>query len=473
MHVPLAGDLASTSAALLFSQPPALKHSQGGQDYLTGLVDDGTHSTFLEAAETCSAMGGIFLRVVWDTDIADHPWIDIVPPDAAVPEFRYNKLVAVTFWTVVRDEGKTVVRHLEKHIPGQNVILHGVYVGEQNKLGRQAPLTDFWETAPYAASLTSGNAIEFPDQPFDASTVVYVPNMRPNRIWRDLGPQAAPLGRSDYSGLETVLDALDEAYSSWMRDIRLGKARLIVPASFIDNIGRGKGGVFEPERQVFVPVASMVSGEASMGQQIMAQQFDIRYQAHQATVQNLIETIVNQAGYSGQTLGLQGDIAQTATEVVARERKSLTTRGKKITYWRPALADILYGLMSIESSVFGMDIQPIRPDIEFPDVVLPDQLELAQTISALRGAEAASVETAVTMAHPDWVPEKVALEVERIYSEISLDMLGRARIALSGAPGQTLGQELSEIPEAVGETDIGAQVTADAAAAEAAQDAVS
>jgi hypothetical protein len=184
----------------------------------------------------------------------------------------------------------------------------------------------------------------------------------------------------------------------------------------------------------------------------------------------MIEMIVNQAGYSGQTLGLQGDIAQTATEVVARERKSLTTRGKKITYWRPALADILYGLMSIESSVFGMDIQPIRPDIEFPDVVLPDQLELAQTISALRGAEAASVETAVTMAHPDWVPEKVALEVERIYSEISLDMLGRARIALSGAPGQTLGQELSEIPEAVGETDIGAQVTADAAAAEAAQD---
>jgi len=470
IHLPLAGDIASSSASLLFSQPPALKHEAGGQDYLTGLVDDGTHATFLEGAEHCAAMGGVYLRVTWDTDVSDHPWIDLVPADAAVPEFRGSKLVAVTFWTVLRDEGKTVIRHLEKHIPGRNAILHGVYVGEQDKIGTQAPLGDFWETAPYAQMTTEGNAITFPDQPKDASTVVYVPNMRPNRIWRDLGPHTAPLGRSDYSGLETDLDALDEAYGSWMRDIRLGKARLIVPSSYIDNIGRGKGGIFEPEREVFVPVAAMVSGEGTMGQQIMAQQFDIRWQAHQQTVSSMMEMIIQMAGYSGQTLGIQGDVAQTATEVVARERKSLTTRGKKITYWRPALADILYGLMSIEQSVFHMDITPVRPDVEFPDVVQPDQLELAQTVSALRGAEAASVETAVAMVHPDWSPEKVGLEVQRIYEEVSLDMLSRARISLSTTPGEDLGQELAEIPGAVGTTDIASQVVQDAASTDQDQD---
>jgi hypothetical protein len=176
------------------------------------------------------------------------------------------------------------------------------------------------------------------------------------------------------------------------------------------------------------------------------------------------------AGYSGQTLGIQGDVAQTATEVVARERKSLTTRGKKITYWRPALADILYGLMSIEQSVFHMDITPVRPDVEFPDVVQPDQLELAQTVSALRGAEAASVETAVAMVHPDWSPEKVGLEVQRIYEEVSLDMLSRARISLSTTPGEDLGQELAEIPGAVGTTDIASQVVQDAASTDQDQD---
>ena len=399
----------------------------------------------------------MYLRVVWDTDIQDRPWIDLVPPDAAVPEFKYGRLIAVTFWSVIQDTGKEVVRHLEKHIPGQNEIHHGVYVGTQKDLGRQTSLTDFPETTPYANLVTDGQVISLPDMG-DASTVVYIPNMRPNRIWRDMGPQAAPLGRSDYSGLEGLMDALDEATSSWMRDIRLGKAKLMVPQSMLDNIGRGKGAVFEPEREVMVPLQSLSSGDGPLGQQIVPWQPNIRYAEHKATCDNLVEQIIGMAGYSGQTMGLQGDIAQTATEVVARERKSLTTRGTKITYWRPGLSDIIYGLMAVSQSVFGEKITPLRPEIEFPDVVLPDQLELAQTVAAMRGAEAASLETAVETLHPDWSPEKAAEEVARIYAEINVDMLSRARVALSGAPGESLEQQLADIPMAVGATDVAAQV---------------
>ena len=46
----------------------------------------------------CAALGGVYLRVVWDTDVDDKPWLDLVPPDAAIPEFRYDRLVSVTFW---------------------------------------------------------------------------------------------------------------------------------------------------------------------------------------------------------------------------------------------------------------------------------------------------------------------------------------------------------------------------------------
>ena len=459
LHIPIAGDLAAGSASLLFAQPPALKHDEADvQDYLTDLIDDGTHSTLLESAETCAALGGVYLRVVWDTDISDRPWIDLVPPDAAVPEFKYGRLIAVTFWSVIQDHGKTVVRHLEKHMLTRNEIHHGVYVGTQKDLGRQTALTDFDETRPYADLVTQGNVISLPDMAQDACTVVYVPNMKPNRIWRDLGPQAAPLGRSDFSGLEGMMDSLDEAWSSWMRDIRLGKARLMVPHSFLDNIGRGKGAVFEPEREILSPLGALASGEASLGQQIVAFTPDIRWEQHKNTCDALLESIITQAGYSGQTLGLQGDIAQTATEVVARERKSLTTRGKKITYWRPGLADILYGLMEVSRVVFHENITPVRPDIEFADVVLPDALELAQTVAAMRGAESMSIETAVATAHPDWTPDKVAEEVARIYAEINIDMLSKARVALGGMPTETLEQQLAGIPTAIGATDVAAQV---------------
>lgn len=461
-HVPLAGDLAGTSASLLFGQPPSLKTKAGTetQDYLDGLIDDGAHSLLMEAAETAAALGGTYLRVAWDTDIADHPWIDQVPADCAVPEFRYGRLVAVTFWSVIRDEGKDVVRHLEKHLIGQNAILHGVYHGNQKELGRPMALTDFPETAPFARVLTDGNAITFPDAANDVSTVVYVPNMRPNRIWRHLGPQAAPLGRSDFSGVEGLMDALDETMSSWMRDIRLGKARLIVPQSMLQTLGRGQGAILDLDREVMVPIRGLVTGEGDIKQQILPQQFNIRWQEHQNTANALIEEIVTRAGYSGQTMGIQGDIAITATEVVARERKSLTTRGKKINYARPALADLVYGQMGIDWAIFGSRVEPVRPDVEWPDAVLPDQLELANTVQAMRNAEAASIETSVAMLHPDWKPEDVALEVQRIYQEINIDLLSRARIAIGGTPGESVAEDLAEIPEAIGSTDVASQAEA-------------
>ena len=123
-----------------------------------------------------------------------------------------------------------------------------------------------------------------------------------------------------------------------MRDIRLGKARLMVPQSYLDNIGRGKGAVFEPEREVFLPVAMLVSGEAAIGASRSCRSSSPSASRSTSRPVNASSRRSSaRPGTRGQTLGLQGDIAQTATEVVARERKSLTTRGKKITYWRPGL----------------------------------------------------------------------------------------------------------------------------------------
>jgi hypothetical protein len=447
-HTPLAGDIAATSADLLFSRAPKITaEDDGTQDALERLMDDGTHSTLLEAAELCSALGGSFLRVVWDTDVSDKPWIDKVPADAAVPRFSYGKLVSVTFWRVLSDDGDEVVRHLETHVPGQNRIVHGVYVGNQAELGQIYPLTDFPETRQFAQYLTAGDSIEFPDQPKDASTVAYVPNMRPNRIWRDLGPQAEPLGRSDYSGSETLLDALDETWTSWMRDIQLAKARLIVPQGYLDSIGRGKGAVFDPDRQVYSPIASLAGNGTS---DILANQFKIRYAEHKATCQELVSEICRRAGYSSQDFGDSPDTAtaMTATEIEARARRSLITRDKKVLYWRPALRDILYGWLSVQAEMFGdKTVTPQRPLIDFTEPVEPDRLEMAQTAANLATAEAASKQVLVQMIHPDWTQDQVDEEVARIFEEVGLDLAGRARITLAGAPGEGLGQDVADLAE--------------------------
>jgi hypothetical protein len=454
LHVPIASDIAATSADMLFSKAPVVTASNpANQSALDALMDDGMHATLLEGAENASALGGAYLRVAWDTDVSDEPMIDVVPADAAVPLFSHGKLLGVTFWRIVSDDGSEVVRHLETHVPGQNAIFHNVYVGDQTDLGRVTPLTDIPATAQFAQYLSEGNAITFPDMPKDASTVVYIPNMRPNKIWRDLGPTVAPLGRSDYSGVEILMDALDEVYSSWQRDIRLAKARLIVPQQYLDNLGRGKGAVFDPDRQVYSPVSAMTSGGGSVSNDIMANQFQIRVEEHQATAADYMNRIIQGAGYSGQSFGEYDGAGgtMTATEIRARERKSLITSSKKRLYMRPGLRDIFYGWLAVKQKIFNdSTVTPERPEVELPDTVVPEVLELAQAASALAQADAASKETLVRMVHPDWSEAEVQREVRMIYAETGLDLAGRAKITIAPPMNsdETISQEVQELADA-------------------------
>jgi len=449
-HVPIAGDIAQTSASLLFSTPPELKTTLDGpegranQAWLDELIDDGFHTRLLEGAEMCAALGGVFLRIVWDKSVSDRPWVQPVPADVGVPAFAYDKLKAVTFWRILADNGTDVVRHLEMHATSENKIIHGVYQGDQTDLGEIVPLSDFPATARVFNDL-QGDTLSLPDLPFDASTVVYVPNMRPNKVWRDLGPELWPLGRSDYWGIEPLMDNLDMAMSSWMRDIELGVSRLIVPPEYLDNIGRGQGAVFEPDRRVFTPL-NMLHDSTGSAPSITENQFKIRWQEHQNSCQELANRIVQEAGYSPQSFGDYAGGALTATEIEARERTSLMTRQKKIRYWRPCLQDIIYSLMCVSRLYFGASaITPERPDLVFPPVALPDVQVMAQTVAALAGAEAASKRTLVMMAHPEWSDAEVDAEVRQIISEIGMDMAGRARIALAAPMGETLYQAEQEL----------------------------
>jgi hypothetical protein len=322
------------------------------------------------------------------------------------------------------------------HVPQSNQILHGLYEGDQTDLGDSVPLGKHPSTAGLGASLPDGT-LTLPDLPFDASTVVYVPNIRPNKIWRDLGPEFWPLGRSDYQGVEPMMDALDAVYSSWMRDVELAVMRLIVPPEYLDNIGKGQGAVFEPDRRVFTPLNML--HDSGTAPSITANQFSIRWAEHQNTCQDLVNRIIQESGYSPQSFGDYAGGAVTATEIEARERTSLLTRSKKVTYWRPCLQDIIYSLMCVARQYFGATaITPERPDINFGEVALPDESALAQTVATLAGAAAASKRTLVAMAHPSWTETEVLAEVAQIRSEVGAELAEHARIALAQPPGTTL-----------------------------------
>ncbi|MEV0445849.1 phage portal protein [Streptomyces spectabilis] len=415
LHVPLAGDIARTSSGLLFSEPPKLTGADGPtQERLDALMEDGLQPTLLEAGEVCAALGGAYLRVVWDEEVADRPWIDTVAADRAVPEFRYGRLVAVTFWTVVEsDHSRRVLRHLERHERG--VIFHGLYEGSLTALGRPVPLTEHASTAALAREVDAEGGI--PTGAPNHLTAAYVPNVRPARAWRHL-PKAACWGQSDFQGIEPLMDALDETYSSWMRDVQNGKGRIVVPNSMLDSLGPGQGAAWDEERRIYTGLNMLQRpGDPSPLEVV---QFEIRVQEHRDTCADLIEQAVRQAGYSASTFGETGDgAAVTATEIRARERRSMGTRGRKALYWGPGLAATTAALLAVEAGprfrVQGLDLEP--PKVEFQDSVSEGPTELATTAELLRRAEAASTDTLVRMQHPDWDDTKVLQEVDEILGE--------------------------------------------------------
>jgi hypothetical protein len=419
LHVPLAADIASTSAALLFSEPPTITigaaHAEraeatakAAEDELQRIRYEGAlDSRLLEAADFAAGLGGVYLKPSWDKAIADYPLLSVVQPDQALGEFRFGILTAATLWRDVERNanGRDIVRHLERHevgSDGRGVVLHRLYRGTDLELGEIMPDTELKAKTGLDPQV---------DLPFAGLGIHYVPNARPHRRLR-----GSPLGQSDYSGAEGMLDALDEAYASWMRDIRLGKARVFTARELLDGRGR-----FDLEHEVYAPLDVPATRQLGMNDQIAAQQFKIRYEEHSKTCLALIERIVDHGGYAPQSFGLQIEgRAETGTALNIRERKTFLTQQRKAAWFGPVIAAVAEQMLAISREVFSKPVEPVRPDVEISDSLARDDRQMAETVEIINRAEAASVETKIRMLHPEWDDAQVATEKAAILEERGL-----------------------------------------------------
>ncbi|MGV8846383.1 phage portal protein [Tessaracoccus sp.] len=423
IHLPLAADIAAASSDLLFGEEldvdagvmdttdedgntVSTPRDNARLEYI--LQENAWNSLLPEAGELQSAMGGVYLRAGWDKDISDAPIITKVSADKALPEFRYERLQAVTFWEIVKRDGQDFWRHLERHEKG--FIYHQLRKGTAAVLGQIQPLDSLDET--------KGLAEEIPTE-VQYLTVEYVPNVRPSRRWRDV-PQAVNLGRADIDGQEPLLDALDETWNSLLRDIRHGKSRLLVGSQLLMADGPGKGARVDIDRDVYEALNVPIGPNSGMADMISAQQFPIRVTEHLEAAKALTEAIVRSAGYSAQTFGIDnGTVAKTATEVDSIGDRTRQTREKKTRYWETALQKLLRTVLAIDRAQFGTKGGISEVQIQFAPDATPSPESTARTVQMLRAAEVLSVETAVRMINPSWDEPQVAEEVERLLEEKS------------------------------------------------------
>ncbi|MEU6057991.1 hypothetical protein [Streptomyces sp. NPDC047097] len=419
LHIPIAADIAELSANLLWADVPTISVDRDSTDraakteaQVKRYLDDRGHATMREGAEIDSGLGGVYYRVVWDREVQERPWSDVLYPDAVVPEWRWRRLVAATVWRELEPlkQGE-VWRLLERHEPGS--ITYGLYRGDLDTLGERMGLRDHPDSE-YLVARTDDEGRQ--DTQVPRLLLSYVPNILPNRVWRGI-PGAESLGRSDFAGLEGPMDALDEGWTSWMRDLRHGKSKLLIPQSWLDTSGPGSGGVLNIDEEVVVKLNTLGGDDDPL----TSVQFKIRVEEHERTCKALRRQILSSAGYSAQSFGEEGVVAQTATEVAARKEESLTTRGLKLLYQRPALVEHLTTMLMVDFIHCGANM--IDPGAEltavWPRAVQPDPEAVARSLSLLESAGAISTYMKVKLREPEWDESEVLAEVRRIREDQS------------------------------------------------------
>ncbi|MFC9874870.1 hypothetical protein [Nocardia salmonicida] len=435
IHIPVAADIVQTAASLLLPDPvsfAAADDDELANDLARKRIDKilnspQTHAGMLRAAETCSALGGTFGRIVWNKDVCDHAWIDWVDADQAVPEFVYGRLSAVTFWSVVdeNEEKNEVVRHLERHESGYTEfhsdgtstpvfarIYHGLYQGTATTLGHPIGLAAHPDTAGIV--LTGDGYV---DTGVAALTAWYVPNAMPNPAFRGRST-LRHFGRSDIGDPAVIglMDQIDETYSSLARDVRLAKARLIVSDFLLEVGGPGKGSSFNTEQEVY----ERVGGVPNAGNPVLeAHQFDIRVDDHLRTGEGFLRAILRRVGFSPYSFGLSDEgAAMTATEVDSKKDASTSTFKARSGIWKSVLATAARTLIEVDAAVFetgatlGQDLV-----VTWPPAARESMLSKGQTLQAIATALAASTEWKVRYLNPTYDDTQVAEEVARILKE--------------------------------------------------------
>ncbi|MDV6276384.1 phage portal protein [Rhodococcus erythropolis] len=413
LHAPIAGDIPKLSASCLFSETLTIVDPTGAAQERADLIFNTPtfHGDLFTAGESASALGGSYQRVVWDSEVADNAWIDFVDADKAIPEYKWGRLVAVTFWSeLAGSDERDVWRHLERYEKGK--IVHSLYKGSPTNLGVVMALNEHPDTSGIELDGFDDETGGYVDLEVEELAARYVPNVLPNPEWRNHNTLRY-LGRADIS-TDTIplLHELDRIYSSLMRDFRIGQARMFASEDLLENLGAGKGMALSEDREVFQQVGTGVGSTGTSMSMLAFHQPEIRVLQHDQGAEMLIREILRKTGYSPVSFGMSDEVAQTATEAQGKKEWTVITTNGKARYWGAALGPLATICLRIDAAKFKGVAPSEELEIEWPEFARESDEAKSRTVLNWSTAGAASTRTKVAYLNQDkdekWIDDEAA-----------------------------------------------------------------
>ncbi|QIP39698.1 hypothetical protein G9444_2454 [Rhodococcus erythropolis] len=421
LHAPIAADIAKLSASELFSEPLTIIDPTGDkalQDRVDLIFNTPIfHGDLFTAGESCSALMGSYQRVVWDEEVADNAWIDFVDVDKAIPEYKWGRLTAVTFWSELSgSDERDVWRHLERYEKGK--VVHSLYQGTPTNLGTALDLGAHEGTKGLVKGLTAfdDEVGGYVDLGVEELAARYVPNVLPDPEWRnDL--TLRNLGRPDIRhDLVPIFHSLDRIYSSLDRDFRVAQAKVFASESVLTSMGPGRGLSLSEDQEVFTRVGNKFGKEGEMESLFEFHQPAIRVLEHDQGAELLLRRVLSATGYSPVSFGMSDEVAQTATEATGKKELTVKTTKGKARYWGAALGPLATICMQIDAAKFpGKGVAPVEElELDWPKFARESDEAKSRTVQGWATADAASTHTKVSYLHEDWDEERIEEEVKKI-----------------------------------------------------------
>ena len=167
----------------------------------------------------------------------------------------------------------------------------------------------------------------------------------------------SPLGMSIYGNALETLHALDICYDSFVREFRLGKKRIIVPARAVRSVVDPQTGrmrrYFDATDETYEALAS----DAPDDLKIQDNSVELRVEEHVAALNAFLSILCLQVGFSASTFSFdeRGGM-KTATEVVSENSKTYKTIKTVQNQLRPAIEHIVRNIIDV-AILYGMQWQ--------------------------------------------------------------------------------------------------------------------
>ena len=239
----------------------------------------------------------------------------------------------------------------------------------------------------------------------------------------------SPLGMSVYGNALDTLRALDVCYDSFVREFRLGKKRIIVPARAVRAVVDPQTGklcrYFDANDETYEALAS----DSPEDLKITDNSVELRVEEHISAINAFLSILCMQVGFSAGTFTFdQHTGLKTATEVVSENSKTYKTIKTIQNQLRPAIEHLVRNIIDVailyEIDIDGQSIERLvapgyNVQVTFDDGVTQDRQTNINEGVMLVGAGIISKYTFLT--DPKYghglTPEEAEAELARIKQE--------------------------------------------------------